>query len=140
LIIPGWGLGKEVIMRRRFLSFRIPMQFKFIRLVMIIVIISFFVNAYISIRILGWRDIYIGGDIAYFIFQLNFGAILLILLITMAFILHRGFGALTRIEEILDKAINGQYSSRIQLRKGDTLVPLVGKINKILDLLEGKHK
>ncbi len=125
-------------MRKRLPRLRIPIQFKFIRIILAMVIISFFINAYISIRTLGWRDLDISGDVAYMVFQLNFGAILLILLITMAFILHKGFGALSRMEAILDDVIKGKHSLRIKLRKGDVLIPLVDKINKILDLLEKK--
>lgn len=127
-------------MRRRLPRLRIPIQFKFIRIVLIIVIISFFINAYVSIQTLGWKDLNVGGDVAYMIFQLNFGAILLILLIIMAFILHRGFGALSRMEDILEEVIKGKHSLRIKLRKRDVLIPLVDKINKILDLLEKKDK
>lgn len=127
-------------MRRRIPRLRIPIQFKFIRVILIMVIVSFFVNAYVSIRTLGWRDIDISGDIAYMVFQLNFGAILLILLITMAFILHKGFGALSRMEEILEDVIKGNHSLRIRLRKGDILIPLADKINRILELLEKKGK
>lgn len=125
-------------MRRRLPRLKIPIQFKFIRIILIMVIISFFVNAYVSIQTLGWKDIDVSGD--YMVFQLNFGAILLILLITMAFILHKGFGALSRMEEILEEVIKGKYSLRIRLRKGDVLIPLADKINKILDLLEKKNK
>jgi len=102
------------------------------------VIISFFINAYVSIRTLGWRDFDVSGDAAYMVFQLNFGAILLILLISMAFVLHKGFGSLSRMEEILEEVIKGKRSLRIKLRKGDILIPLVDKINKILDLMEKK--
>lgn len=131
---------KEVRMRRRALRLRVPVQFKFIRIILLLIIISFFINAYISIRMLGWRDMFVGGDIAYFVFQLNFGAILLIILITMAFIFHKGFGALTRMENTLDEIIKGNYSLRINVRKGDTLAPLVNKMNKVIELLEKKSK
>jgi hypothetical protein len=127
-------------MRRRLPRLRIPIQFKFIRIILIMVIISFFINAYVSIRTLGWRDVDISAEVSYMVFQLNFGAILLILLITMAFILHKGFGALTRMEETLEEIIKGNHSLRIRLRKGDILIPLVDKINRILDLLEKKGK
>ena len=127
-------------MRRRLPRLRIPIQFKFIRIILVMVIASFFINAYVSIRTLGWRDLDVSGDVSYMVFQLNFGAILLILLITMAFILHKGFGALSRMEEILEEVIKGKHSLRIRLRKGDVLIPLVDKINKILDLLEKKGK
>ena len=125
-------------MRRRLPRLRIPIQFKFIRIILIMVIISFFINAYVSIRTLGWRDFDVSADTAYMVFQLNFGAILLVLLISMAFVLHKGFGALSRMEEILEEVIKGKRSLRIKLRKGDILIPLVDKINKILDLVEKK--
>jgi HAMP domain-containing protein len=78
------------------------------------------------------------ADMIYFSSQLNFGAILLIFLVTLTFVLHRGFGALSRIEDILDQVIKGNYSLRLKLRKGDTLIPLTDRINKLIDLLEKK--
>jgi hypothetical protein len=102
--------------------------------------LSFFINAYVSIGMLNRKDFYLTGDLAYMVFQLNFGAILLILLISMSYILHRGFGALSRLEQILDEIIKGKHSLRIKLRKGDVLIPLADKINKIIDLLEKKGK
>jgi len=78
------------------------------------------------------------ADMVYFSSQLNFGAILLVFLVTLTFILHRGFGALARIEDILDQVIKGNHSLRLSLRKGDILIPLTDKINKLIDLLEKK--
>ncbi len=125
-------------MKRRVLRLKIPVQFKFVRWVLFFVILSFFVNAYISIKMLGSRPFLPNADMVYFSSQLSFGAILLIFLVTLTFIMHRGFGALSRIEDVLDQVIKGNYSLRLKLRKGDVLIPLVEKINKLIDLLEKK--
>ena len=127
-------------MKKRLPRLQIPAQFKFIRIVLLLVIASYFINAYISVRMLGLKDLGPNEDLAYMALQLNFGAILVVLLITLVFILHRGFGALSRVEGILEEVTKGKHSLRIKLRKGDVLIPLVDKINKILDLLEKKIK
>ncbi|MFA5272396.1 MAG: hypothetical protein WC412_08710 [Candidatus Omnitrophota bacterium] len=127
-------------MKRRRLQLRIPVQFKFVRWVLLFVIVSFFVNAYTSIKMLAVRPIAPNADMVYFSSQLNFGAILLIFLVTLTFVLHRGFGALSRIEDVLDQVIKGNHSLRLKLRKGDTLIPLTDRINKLIELLEKKPK
>lgn len=127
-------------MKRRRMRLRIPVQFKFVRIVLIFVIVSFFTNAYVSIKMLTARDATVAADMVYFSSQLNFGAILLVFLITLTFILHRGFGALSRMEDTLTEVIKGNHTLRIKLRKGDVLIPLVDKINKVIDLLEKKSK
>ena len=127
-------------MKRRRLHLRIPVQFRFVRWVLIFVIVSFFVNAYVSIKMLAAKPLTPNADMVYFSSQLNFGAILLIFLVTLTFILHRGFGALSRIEDALDHVIKGNYSLRLKLRKGDILIPLTDRINKIIELLEKKSK
>jgi len=125
-------------MKRRKIGLRIPVQFKFVRWVLFFVIVSFFINSYISIKMLATKPLVPNADMIYFSSQLNFGAILLIFLVTLTFVLHRGFGALSRIEDILDQVIKGNYSLRLKLRKGDTLIPLTDRINKLIDLLEKK--
>ncbi len=116
-------------MKRRSFCHKLPTQFKFIRAIMMLAIISFFVNAYVAIKMLGWNNISFKNDVAFLASQLNFGAILLVFSITITYILHKGFGALFRIEDTLEKIIDGNRSLRIRLRKGDTLLPLVDKIN-----------
>nr|MDA8100823.1 Txe/YoeB family addiction module toxin [Nitrospiraceae bacterium] len=47
-----------------------------------------------------------------------------------------GFGALSRMEDIMDQIIKGNYSLRVHLRKKDILRPFSQKLNKVLDILE----
>ena len=72
--------------------------------------------------------------------QLSFTAAIIVLLVTMFIILHRSLGAIPRIEKVLDKIIEGDYSLRLTVRKKDTIYSLIGKLNKIIDLLEKKTK
>ena len=127
-------------MKRRRLRLRNPVQFKFVRWILLFVIVSFFINAYVSIKILAARPLPPNADMVYFSSQLNFGAILLVFLVTLTFILHRGFGALSRIEDVLDQVIKGNHSLRLKLRKGDILIPLADRINKLVDQVEKKSK
>ena len=53
-------------------------------------------------------------------------------------ILHRSLGAIPRLEDALDRVINGESSLRITIRKKDIIQPLADKVNKVLDLLESK--
>lgn len=76
----------------------------------------------------------------FIISQLSFLAIVVILLVCIMFFLHRGLGPIPRIESILDRVLNGDYSLRISLRKKDILQSLISKLNKILDLLESKSR
>ncbi|HNQ51439.1 MAG TPA: hypothetical protein PKL03_08385, partial [Candidatus Omnitrophota bacterium] len=56
--------------------------------------------------------------------------------------LHRTIGAFPRIENNLEKVINGDYSIRIGVRKKDNehVASLASKINKVLEVLESKAK
>lgn len=74
------------------------------------------------------------------ILSLGFAVAEVIFLITILVLLHRAFGPFQRMEEILEKVLQGDYSSRIALRKKDIACSFVDKLNKILDLLEEKQK
>ncbi|MDD5585309.1 MAG: hypothetical protein PHV55_09700 [Candidatus Omnitrophica bacterium] len=127
--------------KRRIVSpLHAPARFKFLKAVVLLVILSFCINAYLSIKMIETGQNLVTSELAYLAYQLNFGAIVVIFLISLTFILHRGFGALSRIEGILDQIVQGNRSLRITLRKGDTLIPLVERVNKILDLLEKGSK
>jgi HAMP domain-containing protein len=65
---------------------------------------------------------------------------ILAIFVCMFIVLFRTVGALPRIEKILDKVINGDYSARISVRKKDTIYSLTAKLNQIIDLLEKKSK
>jgi signal transduction histidine kinase len=77
-----------------------------------------------------------GGETSFIAFQINFIAIILILIVSFLFFLHYGFGALSRMENILKRILQGDYSLRIHLRKRDVMKSFAEKLNAILDLLE----
>jgi signal transduction histidine kinase len=62
------------------------------------------------------------------------------LFICMSVLLFRSVGAIPRIEKILDKVINGDYSQRISIRRKDTIHSLVDRMNQVIALLEQKSK
>lgn len=72
--------------------------------------------------------------------QLSFSGVILVLLIAMLVLLHRAIGPIPRIEKILDRVNNGDYSLRIHVRKKDVLYSFVGKINKLIETLAEKTK
>lgn len=78
--------------------------------------------------------------VSFMIFQLSFIASIVSLLVCMFIILHRSVGPLPRIEGILEKVINGDYSVRITVREKDTIQSLVDKMNQVIDILEKTGK
>jgi uncharacterized paraquat-inducible protein A len=115
----------------------ISARFKVIKLVLLLMVLSFLLNCYISYQVLGPAgNITIADMIPYTIFQLNYAALIMVAIITIVWILHYGFGALSRMENILDQIISGDYSFRMHLRKHDLMRPFAEKLNKVLDQLE----
>jgi HAMP domain-containing protein len=58
----------------------------------------------------------------------------------MSILLFRTVGPIPRMEKILDKVINGDYSQRITIRKKDTIHSLADRLNQVIGLLEKKSK
>ena len=112
----------------------LPARFKFIQVVLLLMTLSFLVHGYLSLRL--FEISASRHDAAYLIFQLNYIGIMAILIITLVWILHYGFGALSRMENILEQIIRGDYTFRMHLRTRDIMRPFAEKLNKILDQLE----
>jgi signal transduction histidine kinase len=72
--------------------------------------------------------------------QLSFTGVIVVLLVTLLILLHRSLGAIPRIEGILAKVIEGDYSLRITVRNKDTIMPFVAKLNKLIELLDKNSK
>ena len=67
---------------------------------------------------------------------------LLFMLLTMAMVFkltHRYYGPLVSIEKFVDQVADGDYSSRVALRKKDELQRLATKLNQMADNLEQRH-
>lgn len=68
---------------------------------------------------------------------------LLFMLLTMAMVFkltHRYYGPLVSIEKFVDQVANGDYSSRVALRKKDELQRLAAKLNTMAEHLEQRHQ
>ncbi len=68
---------------------------------------------------------------------------LLFMLITMAMVFkltHRYYGPLVSIEKFVDQVADGNYSSRVSLRKKDELQRLAAKLNTMAESLEQRHR
>lgn len=74
------------------------------------------------------------------VLQISLAGFFLALIIVIYVVLHRILGPIPRMESILEKIINGEHSLRVVIREKDILQPFVDKLNKVLDLLEGKEK
>ena len=121
-------------MKRMPFGLRLKLKFNFLRLILLIIILGFALTSYLSIELLNRNDLLY----AYYyslVIQFSFAAVVIILLITFTFFLHRTVGPLDRIEAELEKAIKGNYSIRITVRKKDVLYSLIEKINKVLEIL-----
>ncbi len=63
-----------------------------------------------------------------------------ILLLVLVFKLtHRYYGPLVAVKRFLNILIEGEYSSRISLRKNDELKDIAAKLNELAQALEEKH-
>lgn len=78
--------------------------------------------------------------ISFFVLQLCFIGIIFIFLTTMFLLLHRSLGPIPRLERILDKIIQGDYTLRLSIRKRDIIHSFIGKVNSVIALLEEKSK
>ncbi len=68
---------------------------------------------------------------------------LLFMLLTMAMVFkltHRYYGPLVSIEKFVDQVADGDYSSRVSLRKRDELQRLATKLNTMATNLEQRHR
>ncbi len=124
--------------RRKFFGVGKISRYKFVNFILVFVLMLAFMNAFASMELLEEGKIIFKSSIRYYVFQFILVAIGLVGITTLGYILHYGFGAIARIETILDNVAAGKYSLRIHLRKNDIMQPLAEKINKILDLLERK--
>jgi len=78
--------------------------------------------------------------VSFFVLQLCFIGIIFIFLTTMFLLLHRSLGPLPRLERILDKIIQGDYTLRLSIRKRDIIHSFIDKVNSVIALLEEKSK
>ena len=110
----------------------------FVNLALLATILVIFANTYSSTKIVTDGRIPNEWEPSFLIFQFTFAGIILIFIVTLFYLLNRGLGALARMEQVLDKIIDGNHSLRINIRKGDIMKPLTERFNKILDLLDNK--
>ena len=125
--------------RRLFGSGKIA-RYRIFNFILSLIILSAFINVFGSIELIERGKEVFTNKVLYLIFQVVLVSIGLFLVATLGYLLHYGFGAISRIEKILDDVAAGNYSLRMYLRKGDILGPPAKKLNKILDLLEKSTK
>lgn len=122
--------------RRRLWAPGLEKRMKFIQVMLLLVILVAMVNTFISITLLNEMQLFVDISYKYFAIQFTFIALGLILILTLVYFIHYGFGAIFRMEKILEKISAGDYSLRIHLRKKDFLRPTAEKLNVVLDELE----
>jgi signal transduction histidine kinase len=122
--------------QRRIFNLIILKRLKGVNFALLFISLCLFINAYATMRFVQERNLMLGEEKAFLIFSITFSLVLITFMLVLLLLLHRGLGCLSRIEKILAKVIKGDYSQRIKLRKGDVLIPLAEKLNKVLSLLE----
>jgi hypothetical protein len=74
------------------------------------------------------------------ILQLCFAGVIFTFVLSIFWLVQRGLGPLPRIERVLDKVLQGNYKERLGVREKDLLYTFIGKVNKVIDLLDKKEK
>ncbi len=126
--------------RRRSVSSELVKRFKSVAVMLVLVGIVSLVNVLISFNLLKQSQVVSEYELWYFVLQFSFITFGIILMASIVYILHYGFGAVSRIETILEKIAQGDHSFRIHLRKKDFLRPMAEKLNLVLDELEKAKK
>jgi hypothetical protein len=72
------------------------------------------------------------------ILQLCFAGVIFTFVLSIFWLVQRGLGPLTRIEQVLDKVLGGDYKVRLGVREKDLLYTFINKVNRIIELLEKK--
>ncbi|MBD3264234.1 MAG: hypothetical protein GF375_03940 [Candidatus Omnitrophica bacterium] len=126
--------------KRRYFGTRLPKKYKFVEFVIALLILFSFLNAYIAIRMFEEGRAALAENTAIFDLQFIFVLIGLILVATLGYILHYSFGAVSRMEKVLDKFMAGDRSVRINLRKKDIMYVFSQKLNGLLDWAENISK
>ncbi|MCM8781378.1 MAG: hypothetical protein NC908_05595 [Candidatus Omnitrophica bacterium] len=130
--------------RRRRIIIEVKLALRFFYLSFIYALIFILINFYAMWCLI--REIHhilpelLTLKVNFIISQLSVLGVLFVLLLTLMSALHRSLGPIPRMESILEKILQGDYSLRITIRKKDFLQSFVEKLNKVLDLLETKAK
>lgn len=125
-------------MIKRMLFGRAKFSFPFLSVYLVSAAIMEFFVLYAVWGLITETQYSVSWHIALIVLLLNFLGFLLSSFFTIFFLLHRGLGALGRIEDDLEKVAKGERSIRLTLRRGDIIQPLVNRINALLDILEKK--
>jgi hypothetical protein len=72
------------------------------------------------------------------VLQVCFAGVIFTFVLSIFWLVQRGLGPLTRIEQVLDKVIAGDYKVRLGVREKDLLYTFINKVNRVLELLEKK--
>ncbi len=136
-------------MKFRFLITKNPLQFKYLMLILLSMLLPLFVVAgclyYLMFQIMA-EQLAIPEAIAYnllpvlnrinFLLLVGIPPIIILLFIWGAMLTHRLIGPLERLEDDLKRISGGDYSVRLKLRKDDDLRPIADAVNDIIDRLE----
>jgi signal transduction histidine kinase len=122
--------------RRRIFGLGKIVRYRIFNFILALIILAAFINVFSSIELMEKGNEVFKNKALYLIFQVILVVIGLGLIAVPGYLLHYGFGPISRMEKILEDVAFGNYSRRMSLREKDIMRPLAKKINRILDLLE----
>ena len=116
---------------------RISLRFLQVFLVLIgLCVITF---SWLSVKMMNIFSTDLEAMRLFVILQLIFAVIVSLSLMAIYLVTYRAVGALPRLEKIMDRILEGDYSLRLNVRDKDILVNFIGKVNRLLDILEKKQ-
>jgi methyl-accepting chemotaxis protein len=124
--------------RRRF--WQIKFTCRFLNVALVIATILTLISLFAVVRFATDVQFSLTQRINLVTLQVCFTGVIFTFLTAIFMLVQHGLGPLDRIEKILDRVINGDYTQRITLRKKDLFTSFAAKLSKVIELLEQKAK
>ena len=117
----------------------VQISLRFLQVFLVLIGLCVIVFSWLSVKMM---DIF-GADLEamrlFVILQLIFAVIVSLSLMAIYLVTYRAVGALPRLEKVMERILEGDYSLRLNVRDKDILANFIGKINKLLDILEKRQ-
>jgi hypothetical protein len=126
----------EVKNRRQF--WKIETTIIFLNVALIIATLLTLVSFFALIKVITAPQDSVMWRVNLVVLQVCFAGVIFTFVLSIFWLVQRGLGPLTRIEQVLDKVIAGDYKVRLGVREKDLLYTFINKVNRVLELLEKK--
>jgi hypothetical protein len=128
-----------VDVKERRQSWKIEKTISFLNVTLLIATLLTLVNFFALIKVITASHDSVMWRVNLVVLQLCFAGVIFTFILSISWLVQRGLGPLPRIERVLDKVLEGNYKERLGVRDKDLLYTFIGKVNKVLDLLEKKE-